>query len=116
MEYMLDTEFNPGAFAAQIGGTLGGRPVAPGPASGLSGIQYAVRAAVHRPAVQQRRGLPERLQQHELRHGKKTIDGILHYVRMRHDSARAQLKWLRQRFPRTADGFPQAAERLPRAA
>jgi hypothetical protein len=44
------------------------------------------------------------------------MEGILHYVRMRHDSARAQLKRLRRRFPRTADGFPQAAEQLLRAA
>jgi hypothetical protein len=44
------------------------------------------------------------------------MEGILHYVRMRHDSARAQLKRLRRRFPRTADGFPGAAGQLPRAA
>ena len=44
------------------------------------------------------------------------MDGIVHYVRMRHDSARVQLKRLRRRYPRTADGFPLAAEQLPRAA
>jgi hypothetical protein len=44
------------------------------------------------------------------------MDGIVHYVRMRHDSARAQLMRLRRKFPRTADGFPLAAEQLPRAA
>jgi hypothetical protein len=35
---------------------------------------------------------------------------------MRHDSARAQLKRLRRKFPRTPDGFAPAAEQLPRAA
>ena len=54
--------------------------------------------------------------QHELRHGKKQMEGIVHYVRMRHDSARAQLKQLRRTMPYTIDGFPLAAERLPRAA
>jgi hypothetical protein len=37
-------------------------------------------------------------------------------VRMRHDSARAQLKQLRRTIPRTVDGFPTAGEQLPRAA
>jgi hypothetical protein len=53
---------------------------------------------------------------HELRHGQKKMEGIVHYVRMRHDSARAQLKRLRQTMPRAVDGFPLAAEQLPRAA
>jgi hypothetical protein len=54
--------------------------------------------------------------QHELGHGKKQMEGIVHYVRMRHDSARAQLKQLRRTMPRTVDGFPIAAKQLPRAA
>ena len=37
------------------------------------------------------------------------MEGIVHYVRMRHDSARAQLKRLRRTMPRTVDGFPPAA-------
>ena len=44
------------------------------------------------------------------------MEGIVHYVCMRHDSARAQLNRLRRAMPRTVDGFPLAAERLPRAA
>jgi hypothetical protein len=49
------------------------------------------------------------------------MEGIVHYVRMRHDSARAQLKQLRRTMPRTVDGFPVdgfpiAAKQLPRAA
>ena len=44
------------------------------------------------------------------------MEGIVHYVRMRRDSARAQLKQLRQTTPRTVDGFPATMEPLPRAA
>jgi hypothetical protein len=44
------------------------------------------------------------------------VEGIVHYVRMRHDSARAQLNRLRRSMPRTVGGFPLAAEQLPRAA
>jgi hypothetical protein len=54
--------------------------------------------------------------QRELRHGKKTVEGIVHYVRMRHDSARVQLKRLRRAIPRAADRFATTAEELPRAA
>jgi hypothetical protein len=54
--------------------------------------------------------------QRELQHGKKNIEGIVHYVRMRHDSARAQLKWLRRTMPRIIDGFPPGVKQLPRAA
>ncbi len=55
-------------------------------------------------------------QQDEVRHGKAKIDGILHYVRMRRDSARVQLRQLRRTIPRTADSasFPGAIEPLPR--
>lgn len=45
-----------------------------------------------------------------------SVEGIVDYVGMRHDSARAQLKVLRRIIPRAVDGFPLAAERLPRAA
>ena len=116
MEHMLDTEFNPRAIAAQIG------------ARSEDGLWHRVRQAAYlesdtpygQPFTGRRYSNDEVYQsgcrQHELRHGKKTIEGIVHYVRMRHDSARAQLKRLRRTIPRTADGFPQAAEQLPRAA
>ena len=116
MENMLDTEFNPGAIAAQIG------------AHSEDGLWHRVRRAAYlesdtpyeRPFTGRRYSNDEIYQsgcrQHELRHGKKTIEGIVHYVRMRHDSAHAQLKQLRRTIPRTVDGFPQAAEtwNLPR--
>jgi hypothetical protein len=44
------------------------------------------------------------------------MEGIVHYVRMRHDSARAQLSQLRRTMPRAGDDFTMGAELLPRAA
>ena len=44
------------------------------------------------------------------------MEGIVHYVRMRHDSARVQLKQLRRTMPRTVDGFAPAVDQLPPAA
>ena len=56
--------------------------------------------------------------QYELRHGKEKAEGIIHYVRMRHDSARQQLAQLRGATPRAngSAGFPAAMEALPRSA
>jgi len=116
LEHMLDTEFNPRAFTARIG-----------PRS-EDGLWYRIRQAAYLesdthsgPPFTGRRYSNDEVyrsgcRQHELHHGKKQMEGIVHYVRMRHDSARAQLKRLRRTMPRTADGFPLAAERLPRAA
>ena len=116
LEHMLDTEFNPRAITARIG-----------PRS-EDGLWYRVRRAAYlesdtplgQPFTGRRYSNDEvyrsACRQHELRHGKKQMEGIVHYVRMRHDSARAQLKQLRRTMPRTVDGFPLAAEQLPRAA
>ena len=114
---MLDTEFNPKAIAAQIG-----------PRS-EDGLWYRVRQAAYlesdtpdgRPFTGRRYSNNEvyrsGCRQHELGHGKKTMEGIVHYVRMRHDSARAQLRRLRRTMPRSVDRFPDAAQQqLPRAA
>ena len=53
--------------------------------------------------------------QNELRHGNEKAEGIVHYVRMRHDSARQQLGQLRKTTPRATEGagFPAAMEPLP---
>ena len=53
--------------------------------------------------------------QYELRHGKEKSEGIIHYVRMRRDSARQQLQQLRAAIPRASDraGFPAVMEPLP---
>jgi CotH kinase protein len=116
LEHMLDTEFNPKAVAAQIG-----------PRS-EDGLWYRVRQAAYlesrtpdgRPFTGRRYSNDEvyrsGCRQRELRHGKKTVEGIVHYVRMRHDSARVQLRRLRRTMPRTVDRFPTTAEQLPRAA
>ena len=116
LEHMLDTEFNPEAVAAQIG-----------PGSEV-GLWYRVRRAAYlesdtphgRPFTGRRYSNDEvyrsGCRQRELRHGKKTVEGIVHYVRMRHDSARLQLRRLRRTMPRAVDRFPAAVEQLPRAA
>ena len=62
LEFFLDSQFNPGAFSQQIAADSGGRPVGPRMPGRLSGVGYALRPAVHRTAVHQRRGLRERLQ------------------------------------------------------
>jgi hypothetical protein len=53
--------------------------------------------------------------QYELRHGDEFALGIHHYVRMRYDSARAQLAVLRREDPHGSSGatFPVAPEPLP---
>lgn len=116
MEHMLDTEFNPTAIAAQIG------PRAE------DGLWHRVRQAAYlesdtpdgRPFTGRRYNNDEVYQsgcrQRELRHGKKTMEGIVHYVRMRHDSARAQLKRQRRTMPRAADGSLRVADQPARAA
>jgi hypothetical protein len=116
VEHMLDTEFNPRAFAAQIGKQSEG------------GLWDRVRQAAYlesdtpygRPFTGRQFSNDEiywtGCQQHALRHGRKKMEGIVHYVRMRRDSARAQLKRLRRTVPRVADGFPAGTDQLPRAA
>jgi len=116
LEHVLDTEFNPRTITARIG-----------PRS-EDGLWYRVRRAAYlesdtplgQPFTGRRYSNHEvyrsACRQHELSHGKKQMEGIVHYVRMRHDSARAQLKQLRRTMPRTVDGFPIGAKQLPRAA
>jgi CotH kinase protein len=116
IEYMLDTEFNPSAFAAQIG------------AESEGGLWDRVRQAAYlesdtpygRPFTGRQFSNDEiywsGCRQRGLRHGRKKMEGIVHYVRMRRDSARAQLKRVRQTMPRMVDGFPETTEQLRRAA
>jgi hypothetical protein len=116
MEHMLDTEFNPRTVAAQIGARSEG------------GLWDRVRQAAYlesdtpdgRPFTGRQFSNHEiywsGCRQRELRQGRKTTEGIVHYVRMRRDSARAQLKQVRRTMPRTVDGFDVALEPLPWAA
>jgi len=115
VEHLLDIEFNPDAIAAVI---------SPDSDTGLwarvrqaaflesdtpygapfTGRQFT-NDEVYRAACKQM----------EIQHDKARIDGILNYVRMRFDSARAQLKELRKTIPRGAgaDRFPSTMEPLP---
>jgi CotH kinase protein len=115
MEYVLDTLFSPKKIAAQIGGESDG------------GLWDRVRQAAYlesttpngRPFTGRRFSNHEvywnGCRQHELRQGKVKIEGILHYVRMRRDSAQAQLKQLRRTIPSATSGdFPATMESLPR--
>ncbi|MGZ4663383.1 MAG: CotH kinase family protein, partial [Arthrobacter sp.] len=116
MEYVLDVMFSPKKIAAEIGQESDG------------GLWDRVRQAAYlesttpdgRPFTGRRFSNHEvylnGCRQYELRDGKAKIDGILHYVRMRHDSAWAQLKQLRRTIPRATESrnFPAVMERLPR--
>jgi hypothetical protein len=116
IEYMLDTEFNPRAIAAQIGGQSDG-----GLWDRVRQAAYLESDTSHGHPFTGRQFSNDEIyrsgcRQHELRQGRKKMEGIVHYVRMRRDSARAQLKQLRRTMPRTVDGPPVALEPLPRAA
>jgi len=116
MEYVLDTMFSPKKIAAQIGQEFDG------------GLWDRVRQAAYlesttpdgRPFTGRKFSNHEvylnGYRQHELWHGKAKIEGIIHYVRMRCDSARAQLRQLRQTIPHAVDreDFPARMESLPR--
>ncbi len=114
-EHLLDTEFNPRAISAQIGTHSGG------------GLWHRVRQAAYlesdtpwgRPFTGRQFSNDEiywsGCRQREMQRGRKKVEGIVHYVRMRRDSARAQLKQLRRTTPRQADGFP-VTQPLARAA
>jgi hypothetical protein len=114
MEFLLDTDFNPAAFATVIatdGGGLWDRVARPAylesdtpHGSPFTGRQFT-NDEVYRSGHEQ----------HELWRGQERAEGILHYVRMRHDSARAQLADLRRDHPAGASGatFPGTPEPLP---
>ena len=116
LEHMLDTEFSPNAIAAQIGTHSG------------DGLWQRIRQAAYlesdtpwgRPFTGRQFSNDQLYwsgyRQHEVRQGRKKAEGIVHYVRMRRDSARAQLKQIRRSMPRRIDGFAPAAPPLDRAA
>ena len=116
LEHMLDTEFNPRAFATQIG------------THSPDGLWQRIRQAAYlesdtpcgRPFTGRQFSNDEiywsGYRQHEMRRGRKKTEGIVHSVRMRRDSARAQLKQIRRTMPRRIDGFAEAPRPLDRAA
>jgi hypothetical protein len=112
LEHLLDTDFNPAAIDGAIGtgglwdrvsqaaylesDTPGGQP--------FTGRQFT-NDEVYRSGREQQ----------ELRRGDAKTEGIIHYVRMRHDRARAQLAELRRDHPAGASGaeFSGKLEPLP---
>jgi hypothetical protein len=115
IEYLLDTDFNPKAIAAEIGCESDG-----GLWDRVRQAAYQESKTPHGQPFTGRRYSNHEIywnadRQSELRHGSKRVEGIVHYVRMRRDSARAQLEQLRKTMPRsTRDGdFPSTMEPLP---
>ena len=116
LEHLIDTEFNPDSIAARIG------------AEGAGGLWDRVRQAAYLESVTPY-GQPftgrqfsndevysSGCRQYELRHANEKAEGIVHYVRMRRDSARRQLDGLRKAMPRADAAFPVEMETLPRQA
>ena len=116
LEHLIDTEFNPGMISALIG------------ASSDEGLWARVRQAAYlesgTPYGQPFTGRQftndevylSGCKQNELRHGDEKAEGIVHYVRMRRDSARQQLQQLRKTTPRATDPavFAATMENAPR--
>jgi len=104
LEYLLDSHFNPEV----IGGLMG--------QEGEGGLWDRVRQAAYlesdTPHGQPFTGRQfsnhqvylNGLKQYQINGWNYQVEGIVHYVRMRHDSAREQLKGLRQRYPAGASG------------
>ena len=115
IEFLIDTQFNPDAFGQQIAADSG---------DGLWGrvcqAAYLESATPYGQPFTGRQFTNDEVylsgcQQNELRHGQEKADGIVHYVRMRRDSAREQLERLRKETP-SATGrasFPATMEPLP---
>jgi len=115
IEHLLDTDFTPQAISARMG------------VSGRSGLwQRVVPSAYfeadfpYSPAFTGRQFTNDEVYrtgfaQQELRHADEFVLGVYHYVRMRYDSARAQLAKLRTTYPAGASGaqFPGTLEPLP---
>ena len=115
LESLLDTEFNLDAFGRQIAADAGD-----GLWERVSHAAYLESATPHGQPFTGRQFTNDEVylsgcKQNELRHGQEKAEGITHYVRMRYDSARRQLEWLRKQTPRAAGSasFPAALEPLP---
>jgi hypothetical protein len=118
LEFLLDTQFHPEAIGEQIAADCD---------DGLWGrvrqAAYLESATPYGPPFTGRQFSNDEVylagsKQNELRHGSEKAEGIVHYVRMRRDSARQQLDRLRPTIPPgpAAGSFPAAAEPLPGTA
>jgi CotH protein len=113
VEFLLDTEISPEAVAAVIGG-------GDGLWERVARAAYLESDSPHGWPFTGRQFTNDEVyrhggQQQELRRGDEKAEGIVHYVRMRHDSARTQLALLRRDHPPGASGatFPATLEPLP---
>ena len=115
IEFLIDTQFNPDAFGQQIAADSG-----EGLWARVCQAAYLESATPYGQPFTGRQFTNDEVylsgcQQNELRHGEEKADGIVHYVRMRRDSAREQLERLRKEMP-SATGrasFPATMEPLP---
>jgi CotH kinase protein len=112
LEHLLDTDFNPAATAAAIG--TGGLWDRVAQAAYLESDTPDRQPFTGRQFTNDEVYRSGRAQQ-ELRRGDEKAEGIVHYVRMRHDSARSQLAELRRDHPVGTSGatFSGTLEPLP---
>jgi hypothetical protein len=110
LEHLLDTDFSPVAITTLMG-TAGGS----GLWDRISTAAYQESDTPYGEPTTGRQFTNDEVwraghEQNELRHGSAHIEGIVHYVRMRCDSAREQLASLRRTYPAGASGatFPRA--------
>lgn len=117
LEHMLDNHFNPDRIDALMG------------QEGDGGLWDRVRQAAYLESdsphgqpftgrqFSNHRVYLNGLQQWELHGGNYKIEGIIHYVRMRYDSARKQLEQLRKDYPSGASGatFADVMEMPPKS-
>jgi hypothetical protein len=115
LDSLLDTEFNPDAFGQQIAADSGD-----GLWERVCHAAYLESATPYGQPFTGRQFTNDEVylsgcKQNELRHGQEKSEGIVHYVRMRYDSARQQLEHLRIQTPRAAGpaSFPAVMEPLP---
>jgi hypothetical protein len=115
LDFLLDTQFNPDAFSQQIAADSG---------DGLWGrvcqAAYLESATPYGQPFTGRQFTNDEVylsgcKQNELRHDQEKAEGIIHYVRMRCDSARQQLEQARKEMPSATDpaSFPATMEPLP---
>jgi hypothetical protein len=115
---LLTTDFTPAAIVARMGTTNGA-----GLWQRVSQSAYLEADAPNIPAFTGRQFVNDEVYragyaQEFLRHGNSSIHGVYHYVRMRFDSAWAQLNDLRARYPAGASGadFGRPSEPMSVAA
>jgi len=115
MEYLLDSYFNESWFMEQIGEAGSG-----GLWDRVSQAAFLEADGPRVPAHTGRQFTNDQVywngfQHHELSQDARHTHGILHYVRMRHDSARTQLETWRETVPAGSSGitFPEARTPLP---